>query len=58
MTLKEMRLERGWSQSELALKVGSSKRAVQHWEQGVTPLSFYQKRLARAFGLKLSDLPL
>lgn len=38
LDLKEFRLSKGLSQSALAKKLGKSVRAVQSWEQDVTPI--------------------
>ncbi|MEA2586149.1 MAG: helix-turn-helix protein, partial [Thermomicrobiales bacterium] len=34
MTVRELRRERGWTQFELALKVGVQPQAVYLWESG------------------------
>ena len=57
MTLKEMREGRGWTQVQLAERVGASRRAVQLWEEGeVTPLLVYRIRIADVFKVTLADI--
>lgn len=57
MTLQEIRKARGWTQAQLAERVGASRRAVQEWEHGVTPSPLYRLHLANVLGCTLADLP-
>lgn len=46
-----------WTQAGLAHKVGASVRSVKAWEAGDTlPRLFYRRRLAKAFGVSVSEL--
>ena len=55
--LKELRAERGWSQAELAERLGVSRQTVNAIETGKydpsLPLAF---KLAQAFGLKIEEI--
>jgi transcriptional regulator with XRE-family HTH domain len=57
MTLQELRKARGWTQAQLAERVGASRRAVQDWEAGVVPSPLYRRALANVLGLTLAELP-
>ncbi|CCF82555.1 helix-turn-helix transcriptional regulator [Nitrolancea hollandica] len=35
MTIRELREEHGWSQAQLADRVGVSLKTVDHWERGL-----------------------
>ncbi len=35
MTIRELREEQGWSQAQLADRVGVSLKTVDHWERGL-----------------------
>ena len=56
-TLKALRLERGWSQAELADRVGVSRNSIVSIENGrfdpSLPLAF---ELADQFGLKIEEI--
>lgn len=59
MMIKELRLERGWSQEELAECLGLSVRTVQRLENGQTPGLESAKALAAVFNKEVVDfLPL
>jgi len=48
--LRKARLERGWSQSDLAVKVGVDIHSIQMWESGMShPNYSYRKRLGELF---------
>jgi transcriptional regulator with XRE-family HTH domain len=52
MTIRTLRQERGWTQYELALKVGVQPQAVYLWESGRrTPHVPQLRRLGQVFGL-------
>jgi transcriptional regulator with XRE-family HTH domain len=51
--LRELRMQRGWTQEQLAEKVGTSKCAVGHWEQGVREPN-WSKVVALALALDVS----
>src|SRR5205085_8090548 len=48
---------RGWSQEDLAEKVGTSQKVVSRWERGEsTPLPYYRQRLCQLFGRNAAEL--
>jgi len=56
--IKQMRLEKGWSQLELAGQAGCSKRTVESIETGNCCYLFTIQGFAKAFGVKPSLLQL
>src|SRR5271165_1286089 len=55
--VKELRKERGWSQSELAEKVGTDARQISRYENGrITPSLDVVARLAEVFNISLDYL--
>lgn len=51
-SLRDLRVARGWTQPQLAKRVGASVRSVKSWEAGESrPLPVYAARLARTFGV-------
>ena len=51
-TIRELRLERGWTQFELALAVGVRPQTVYLWESGRrVPQVLQMRRLGQVFGL-------
>lgn len=58
--LRKERLERGWSQKELAERIGvPDHHTVGRWERNVQfPGLFYRKKLAELFGKSLEELGL
>lgn len=58
-TIRELRLERGWTQFELALAVGVRPQAVYLWESGRrTPQVAQLRKLGRVFGLCSDEIGL
>ncbi|MFA6020297.1 MAG: 2TM domain-containing protein [Rhodospirillales bacterium] len=57
-SLKQLRLDRGWSQEQLAGISGVSVRTIQRLEQGAPAGLESAKALAAAFGLTPADLQL
>ena len=58
-TIRELRRERGWSQYELALKVGVHPQAVYLWESGRrTPQVPQLRTLGQLFGLCSDEIDL
>ena len=58
-TIRALRLERGWTQFELALKVGVQPQTVYFWESGRrTPLVRQLRRLGQVFGLCSDEIDL
>lgn len=57
MRIKEMRLERGFSQRQLAIKLGVSQQAIARWEAGAAyPTAEKLPKIARALRCTLEDL--
>jgi transcriptional regulator with XRE-family HTH domain len=49
--LKRERQSRGWSQEDVATRIGSDPKTVGRWERGLTfPGSYFQQRLVDLFG--------
>ena len=56
-TIREMRVEHGWSQEQLAEKLGVSRQAVTKWETGAgAPDIENLAALARIFGVSMDEL--
>ena len=52
----ELRLEKGWSQSDLACECGKEHKSIERVENGKSnPNAFYLKELANALGVDISD---
>jgi tetratricopeptide (TPR) repeat protein/transcriptional regulator with XRE-family HTH domain len=59
MRLVEARLLRGWSQQEVAERLGTTHVNVSRWERGVTkPNPYFRRKLCRLFGLTEEELDL
>src|SRR5438132_5131072 len=57
--LKREREQRGWTQSELAERIGTTQINVSRWENGVTtPSPYYRQRLGELFGKSIQELGL
>jgi transcriptional regulator with XRE-family HTH domain len=54
--LKRFRADRGWTQGQLARKVGVSVTAICLWENGKLPTFKHRPRIASVLGIKTSDL--
>jgi transcriptional regulator with XRE-family HTH domain len=55
--LRLERESRGWSQEDLAEKVGTSQKVVSRWERGEsTPLPYYRQKLCKLFGRNVAEL--
>jgi transcriptional regulator with XRE-family HTH domain len=58
-TIRALRQERGWTQYELALRVGVHPQAVYMWESGRrTPQVMQLRKLGRVFGLCSDEIDL
>ena len=54
--IKELRIEKGLSQSELAKNIGVSQKAIDYWERNVNELkSCYIISLVRFFEITYND---
>src|SRR5207253_1352979 len=59
LRLKREREQRGWTQSELAERTGTTQINVSRWENGVTtPSPYYRQRLGELFGKSIQELGL
>ncbi len=57
--LQEARLERGWSQQELAELVGTTAVNISRWENGATfPFPHFRQKLSKVFGKTPAELGL
>ncbi len=55
--LKRERQLRGWSQEDVATRIGSDPKTVGRWERGLTyPSPYFQQRLFELFGKDASAL--
>lgn len=53
------RLQRGWTQREVAEAVGTTLTNVSRWERGVTfPSPYFRQKLCEVFEMSLEDLNL
>ena len=58
-TIRELREAQGWSQFELAVKVGVTPGAVGKWERGVSEPKVTQlRRIAEEFGVLMDQIEL
>ena len=56
-TIRQLREERGWSQLEVAVRVGVEQSTVSEWERGVkTPRPRRQQALADLFGISVESI--
>lgn len=56
-TIRQLRDERGWSQFELAVKLGVTPGAVGKWERNLSePKATQLRKLAEVFGVSMDDL--
>ena len=57
--LKQERDRHGWSQSDLAARLGTSQVNISRWEKGLTaPGPYFRQRLAEVFAKSLEELGL
>ena len=55
--IKELRLERGLTQAQLADQIGVTQGAVYFWEKGVNePTAGYLIKMAELFGISVDEL--
>ena len=56
-TIRELRQARGWTQLELANRLGVTPTTVFNWERGkYEPKASQLRALARAFGVSMDDI--
>lgn len=57
--LRSERIRRGWSQEDVAEKVGTSSVNVSRWERGITfPTPYFRQKLSKLFEMSLQELGL
>jgi transcriptional regulator with XRE-family HTH domain len=57
--LADARIDRGWTQQDVADRIGASVKSVSRWEHGLTlPEPYAQRKLCRLFGLSPAELGL
>ncbi len=58
-TIRQLREERGWSQLDLAVRLGVSQSNITRWERGtVAPQRGNVASLASVFGVSVEDIAL
>lgn len=58
-TIRELREERGWTQLQLAIKLGVTPVTIYNWERGrYEPKVSQFRSLAREFGVSMDDIAL
>lgn len=56
-TIRMLRQERGWTQADLAYRVGVAPSTVYNWEAGrFEPKAGQLRRLARVFDVSMDDI--
>src|SRR5437870_3282915 len=55
--LRQERVRRGWTQSEVAERIGSTRVNISRWENGmIVPGPYYRQRLSDLFGKSIQEL--
>ena len=58
-TIRQLRQERGWTQLELAYKLGVTPLTVQNWERGkYEPSASKLRKVAATFGVSMDSIAL
>lgn len=58
-TIRELRDERGWTQTELAERIGVSRTTVMYWETGRRGITGSQlQAMARELNVSMDDIEL
>ena len=58
-TIRELRDERGWTQLELAYKLGVTRSTVYNWERGrAEPSASKLRQIAQVFEVSMDDITL
>lgn len=56
-TIKELREAAGWTQLELAVKIGVTPTTISAWERGMyEPRASQLRALAEAFGVRMDEI--
>lgn len=57
--LRNMRESQGWTQEELAAKIGTTGVTISRWESGITfPSRYFRKKLSTLYGKSIQELKL
>jgi len=57
MNIKALRVEKGWTQAELATRAETHISAIGHWERGLrVPTAENARKMADALGCTLDDI--
>src|SRR5258708_27194474 len=57
--LRRARHQQGWTQAELAEKIGTTFETVSRWERGIkAPSAYYRRKLCDVFGKNAEELGL
>lgn len=57
MSLRDLRLDKGLTQAEVAREIGASAMAVHHWETlGATPTPKFMRKLAAFFERPIPEI--
>ena len=57
--LRNMRESQGWTQEELAEKIGTTGVTISRWESGITfPSPYFRAKLSALYGKSISELGL
>ena len=57
--LRTMRESQGWTQEELAEKIGTTGVTISRWESGITfPSRYFRRRLSTLYGKSIQELGL
>lgn len=55
--IREKRLERNWSLTQLAMKIGADRSTISKWENDHnSPTLYFVEELMRVFGCTLNEL--
>ncbi len=58
-TIRQLREERGWTQLELANRLGVTPSTIYNWERGrFEPRASQLRQLAQVLGVKMDDIEL
>jgi DNA-binding XRE family transcriptional regulator len=54
--LREQRELKGWTQEDLAEKIGAAPKSVSRWESGMLPSLYHRRKLCEVFGKSPHEL--
>ena len=56
-TIRQLRQDRGWTQLELAYKLGVTPLTIQNWERGrYEPSASRLRKIAEVFGVSMDEV--